>query len=100
MELHPLQLGLAQLAAIIISAVTLIAQPQLAILVAMFAGLVMAFSMASSLAIGHYYSQQVEDGEEEVEQQLSSSHAAQLGTHFGGLVCNIVMICEAFRYIH
>jgi hypothetical protein len=93
MELHPLQLSLAQLAAIIFSTATLIAQPQLAIAVAMFAGTVLAFSMASSLAIGHYYSR-------EQEESISSSHAAQLGIHFGGMVCYVVMICEAFKHIH
>jgi hypothetical protein len=48
--------------------------------------------MASALAVGHYYSSR------NIE-KLSSRHGSLLGTHFGGMLCYLVMISEAFKYI-
>jgi hypothetical protein len=92
MDSETLQLGLAQLAAIIFSSGTLIARPQLALAIVLFVGLILAFSIASSLAIGMYYRSR--DGE-----PLSAIHAAKLGTHIGGIICYAIMIYQSFAHL-
>lgn len=92
MQNHSAQFTKIQLAAIIFCAFVLISRPQLASLIAVFVGLSLAFSMGSAMAVGHYYSSK------NIE-KLSRQHATLLATHFGGLLCNLIMINEAFNYI-
>jgi len=93
MQKHYAQLGLIQLAAIATCAFILIFRPGLALLVVVAVGVSLAISMASAIAVGHYYSSN------NIE-KLSDQHAALLGTHFGGMLCYLIMISEAFNYIH
>lgn len=86
------ELGLAQLTAVATNAIILLLQPQFAMAVVLFLGLMMALSMGSAMAVGYHYSSK---GIE----QLSQTHASQLGTHFGGILCYLVMIGQAFDYL-
>jgi hypothetical protein len=86
------QLGSLQLAAIMVCAAILIFQPKLALMVVMIVGVSLALSMASALAVGHFYSSK------NIE-KLSSQHASLLGMHFGGMLCYLIVIREAFRCI-
>jgi hypothetical protein len=92
MQNHSVQLGLIQLFAILGCALILIAQPQLALAVVVVVSVSLAFSMASAIAVGHYYSSK------NIE-KLSNQHASLLGTHFGGMLCYLIMIGEAFKYL-
>jgi len=92
MQSHCAQLGLIQLAAIMGCASILIFQPELAVLVAVVVGVSLAISMASAMAVGHYYSAN------NIE-KLSDRHASLLGTHFGGMLCYLIVISETFKYL-
>jgi hypothetical protein len=92
MQIHFTKFGQIQLAAISACAFMLLCQPALAFLVAAVVGVSLAFSMASAMAVGHYYSSK------NIE-KLSRQHGSLLGTHFGGMLCYLVMISEAFKYI-
>ncbi|WP_455212784.1 hypothetical protein [Kaarinaea lacus] len=85
--------GAGQLTAILLSAVILIAQPHWAQMVVLLISFSMAFSMGCAMSVGYYYSSR---GIE----TLSRSHASLLGTQFGGILCYLIMICQAFEHIH
>ena len=84
---------LAQLTAVSVSAAILITEPQLTQIVVVFVSFTMAFCMGSAMAVGYYYSSR---GIE----TLTRQHASLLGTQFGGILCYLIMICEAFDHIH
>lgn len=93
MPQHPTHLSLAQLTVIMVSTMVMISHPDMALMVAVFVGSIMAFSMASAVAVGyHYSSHQIEE--------LSNQHASLLGTHFGGILCYLIMLNHAFEHIH
>jgi hypothetical protein len=89
---NSIQLGLAQLAALVFASATLIAAPNLAIGVAVFIGITLSFSIASTLALGQA-SNEVEDDE------VPPLQFKLLGIHFGGMLCYLVLMIEAFRFI-
>ena len=68
-------------------------QPNLAAIVALYAGFSMAYSMGSAMVVGYFYSA---NGIE----KISTRDATLLATHFGSMMCNLVMISKAFDYIH
>ncbi len=86
-------LSKVQLVSITIGSIILMYQPNLAAIVALYGGLSMAYSMGSAMVVGHYYSA---NGIE----KISAKDARLLATHFGGMMCNLVMISKAFDYIH
>jgi hypothetical protein len=85
--------GAGHLTAIVIGASILITEPRLAQVVMLFISFSMAFSVGCAMAVGYYYSSR---GIE----KLIPSHAALLGTHFGGILCYLIMICRAYEHIH
>jgi len=89
---YSLQIGLAQMAALIFSTGTLISRPGSAMFIVIFVGVTMAFSIASAMALGQRH------GNKEIE-ELPRNQARLLGTHFGGMLCYLVTIVEAFRFI-
>lgn len=89
---HSIQLGLGQLAALVFATGTLIAAPNFAIGVAVFIGITLSFSIASTLALGQS-SNEFEDDE------VPAIQFKLLGIHFGGMLCYLVLMVEAFRFI-
>ncbi|MCG6970171.1 MAG: hypothetical protein LJE85_10430 [Gammaproteobacteria bacterium] len=84
--------GVGQLIAILLSAAMLIAEPRWVHIVVLFNSFNMAVSMGCAMTVGYYCSSR---GIE----KLSHHHASLLGTHFGGILCNIIIICKAFELI-
>ena len=82
-----------QFAAVALASSMLLADPRWAQLVVLIISFSMAFTMSCAMAVGYYYSSH---GIE----KLSRQHAALLGTQFGGILCYLVMICQAYELIH
>ena len=82
-----------QLAALILTTLILMTQPALAQLVVLLVSFSMALAMGCAMAVGYYYSSR---GIE----KLSRPHASLLGTLFGGILCYLVLICQASQFIH
>ncbi len=90
METNAFQLNVTQLVALLLSAALLVVRPEVAGLVALFAGISLSFSMSAMLVISQRYR-----GATIAELPAQSAHV--LGTHFGGILCYLVLIAEAFN---
>jgi hypothetical protein len=90
MEFNSFQLNATQLVALVLSAALLMVRPEMAILVALFAGLNLSFSMSAMIAISQRY-------RGATISELPVKSATILGTHFGGILCYLVLIAEAFN---